>query len=153
MDGKEDSPRQENCQESVRGERGGLVGCVSLSPLPRGRVSFLGGYIHTGAGNSQRKIPQTTPEDLLCALPWACSWSGRSLCVLSHFSGCSWNFPGKSTGVGCHCLLCCLSVLFISLCILSSRFISVVSNGSYFLVFLRLNNMYIYVYYGYIYYY
>ena len=87
MDGKEDSPRQENCQESVRGERGGLVGCVSLSPLPRGRVSFLGGYIHTGAGNSQRKIPQTTPEDLLCALPWACSWSGRSLCVLSHFSG------------------------------------------------------------------
>ena len=21
---------------------------------------------------------------------------------------CTWDFPGKSTGVGCHCLLCCL---------------------------------------------
>lgn len=81
MDGKEDSPRQENCQESVRGERGGLAGCVSLSPLPRGRVSFLRGYIHTGAGNSQRKMPQTTPGDLLCAPPCVLAAGQGGVCA------------------------------------------------------------------------
>ena len=25
---------------------------------------------------------------------------------------CPWDFPGKSTGVGCHCLLCCLMETF-----------------------------------------
>ena len=43
MDSKEDSPRQESCQESVRGTvvDQGYV-CLPLPPPPRGRVCFLG---------------------------------------------------------------------------------------------------------------
>ena len=56
---------------------------------------------------SEREVAQSCPtlcDPMDCSLPGS-SVHGIFFFFLPHPTPCPWDFPGKSTGVGCHCLL------------------------------------------------
>ena len=78
---------------------------INSSPFQRNKTSHWNAYFHTSPVS--RQFPEHCPPCCCC-----CCYVASVVCDSVRPHGlqptrllCPWDFPGKSTGVGCHCLL------------------------------------------------